>query len=128
MKSQCSTSIYQVNEYATAATETLQMPHHDDEHLCFKDRWACALTYRYRPLEEATPTNRADDTIQEVIQQSEDWVDTLYEAMCNVDNVHNKATSIELSMFRSPMLDKKAVEAACRSILVSNAINQKMFL
>jgi hypothetical protein len=96
----------------------------DAEHPRFKDRWARALTYRYRPLEEATPTNRADDTVREVIQQAEDWVDTLYEAMCNVERVHNKPTSIELSMFRSPSLDKKAVEAACRSILVDNGTSQ----
>jgi hypothetical protein len=97
----------------------------DAEHPHFKDCWARALTYRYRPLEEATPTNRADNTIREVIQQAEDWVDTLYEAMCNVEHVSNKPTSIELSMFKSPSLDKKAVEAACRSILVDNDTLQK---
>ncbi|KAL5441280.1 hypothetical protein PMIN07_004309 [Paraphaeosphaeria minitans] len=101
------------------ATEALQLLYRDAEHPRFKDSWARALTYRNRPLEEATPTNRADGTIQEVIQQAEDWVDVMYEAMCNTDNVRNKTTSIELAMFKSPLLDKKAVEAACRSILIA---------
>ena len=84
----------------------------------FKDNWARALTYRYRPLQEATPVNRVDNTLKEVIQQAEEWIDILFDAMCNVVNVNNKPNSIELNMFKSPTLDKKSVEAACRSILV----------
>ena len=98
---------------------------HDDQHPRFKDNWARALTYRYRPLEEATPNNRADKTVKEVIQHAEQWIDVLYHAMCNVDNVFNKDTSVELSMFKSESLDQKAVEAACRSVLVSKALPEK---
>ncbi|KAJ4352278.1 uncharacterized protein N0V89_007626 [Didymosphaeria variabile] len=101
------------------ATEALQMLARDAEQPHFKDSWARALTYRYRPLEEATQTNRADGTIREVIQHAEQWVNVLYDAMCNVANVFNKPTSIELSMFKSPTLDNKAVEAACRSVLIA---------
>ncbi|KAL5390718.1 hypothetical protein DPSP01_001788 [Paraphaeosphaeria sporulosa] len=113
---------FYVNRHETEATEALQLLYHDAEHPRFKDSWARALTYLDRPLEEATPTNRADDTIQEVILQAEAWVDALYEAICNVENVRNKATSIELAMFKSPLLDKKAVEAACRSTLLDKRI------
>ncbi|KAL1597744.1 hypothetical protein SLS60_008231 [Paraconiothyrium brasiliense] len=101
------------------ATEALQMLARDAEQPHFKDNWARALTYRYRPLEEATHMSRVDDTIREVIQQAEQWVQVLYDAMCNIVNVFNKPTSIELSMFKSPSLDKKAVEAACRSVLIA---------
>ncbi|KAF1966126.1 hypothetical protein BU23DRAFT_603713 [Bimuria novae-zelandiae CBS 107.79] len=104
---------------AEAATEALQMLARDDKYPRFEDGWARALTYRYRPLEEASPTNRADNTVKEVIQQAEDWIKILFEAMCNVQNVYNKPTSIELNMFKSTQLDKKAVEAACRSILIT---------
>ena len=100
------------------ATDALQMLARDDQYPCFKDDWARALTYRYRPLEAATPLNRADNTVKEIIQQAEHWIDALFDAMCNVANVNNKPNSIELKLFQSADLDKKAVEAACRSILV----------
>ena len=64
------------------------MLYHDVEHPRFKeagpaDSLSTTLPQpcRNRPLEEASPTNRADGTIQEVILNAEEWVDTLYEAM-----------------------------------------------
>lgn len=84
----------------------------------FKDNWARALTYRHRPLKEATQANRTDETLKEVIQKAEEWINALFDAICNVTDVNNKSTSVELNMFKSATLDMKAVEAACRSILV----------
>lgn len=92
----------------------------ESSHPFFQDDWARALTYRYHPLEEATATQRADPTIVEIIQNAEECIECLCNAMLNVEEVHNKPTSIELEMFKSPRLDKKAVEAACRSVLVSH--------
>lgn len=104
------------------ATEGLQMLARDDQYPRFKDNWARALTYRYRALEAATPSNQVDPTVKEVIQQAEHWIDALFDAMCNVTDVNNKPKSIELKLFQSADLDKKAVEAACRTILVCTVI------
>ncbi|KAJ4301756.1 hypothetical protein N0V90_003850 [Kalmusia sp. IMI 367209] len=101
------------------ATTALHMLSQESSHPFFQDDWARALTYRYHPLDEATATQRADSTIVEIIESAEECIGRLYNAMLNVESVHNKPTSIELEMFKSPRLDKKAVEAACRSILTA---------
>lgn len=100
------------------AIQALQMLAYDDHYPRFKDNWGSALTYRYRPLKEAT-WERRDDTVKEVIQEAEDWIDALVDAMHNVVDVNNKPTSAELRMFTSSSLDKKAVESTCRSLLVN---------
>lgn len=87
--------------------------------LYFRNDWAAAITYRYRPTEAERAESRADPTMKDVLGKAEGWIQILYNNMMNVANCNNKPDSNELSMFKSTRLDKRAVEATCRAILVA---------